>query len=426
MSADIDRDDLSHLLGLVAAHERWRGDCLNLVASENRHGEVVRRLLACDLAGRYGDYHGRDLRQRKYMGTRYIVEIEELADRLVRELFHAQYAELRALSGHLAATATILALTRPGDTVLEVDRNGGGHRTAGKLAASTGFPLTVRALPFDALAHTVDADAAIGLMRETRPRLVILGSSTFLFPHPVEVLAQAARELEGTFLIYDGAHVMGLLAAGLFQAPLEDGAHLIVGSSHKVVPGPQGGLILANDGALVTRVSEAVHPGLIANHHLARVAALAATFIEMKASGRAYARQTVQNAQALGAALDARGIRVVGSQRGYTQSHTVVVLPPPSTEAGTAAERLEAGGIIVTVCALDPSLGGAGLRFGVQEVTRAGATVEIMDDIAGLVVEALGSDRSPGTTAGKVREFVAERLSKRPYDLLRPAEAADA
>ena len=265
-------DDLRALVGLVTAHEQWRGGCLNLVASENIHSPLLGRLLASDLSGRYGDYSGRDLRRRRYQGTRYITEIEELADRLARSMFGARYVELRPLSGHLAAIAAILALARPGDMVLEVDRNGGGHRTAAKLSASTHFPLVVRDLPFDPHAHTVDPERTVALMRELRPRLVILGSSTFLFPHPVRVVADAARELGETVVIYDGAHVLGLIAAGRFQAPLAEGAHLLVSSTHKVLPGPQGGLILSDDEALITEISEAVHPGLVANHHLAHVA----------------------------------------------------------------------------------------------------------------------------------------------------------
>ena len=121
-------DDLRALVGLVTAHEQWRGGCLNLVASENIHSPLLGRLLASDLSGRYGDYSGRDLRRRRYQGTRYITEIEELADRLARSMFGARYVELRPLSGHLAAIAAILALARPGDMVLEVDRHEGGVR----------------------------------------------------------------------------------------------------------------------------------------------------------------------------------------------------------------------------------------------------------------------------------------------------------
>ena len=410
-------DDLRALVGLVTAHEQWRGGCLNLVASENIHSPLLGRLLASDLSGRYGDYSGRDLRRRRYQGTRYITEIEELADRLARSMFGARYVELRPLSGHLAAVAAILALARPGDMVLEVDRNGGGHRTAGKLSASTHFPLVVRGLPFDPHEHTVDAERTVALMRELRPRLVILGSSTFLFPHPVSAVADAARELGETVVIYDGAHVLGLIAAGRFQAPLAEGAHLLVSSTHKVFPGPQGGLILSDDETLITEISEAVHPGLVANHHLAHVAALAAALVEMRETGDAYARRTIENAQALGAALAERGASVVGAHRGYTQSHTVVIRPPSGQDAALAADQLEAAGIITTVCALDASLGGAGLRLGVQEITRMGATPPVIDDVADLIAEVLIRRRPPEGITPKVRRLVAERLAERPFEL---------
>src|SRR2546430_2135577 len=410
-------DDLRTLLGLITAHEQWRGQCLNLVASENIHSPSVAQLLASDLSGRYGDYHGRDLRRRKYQGTRYIIEIEELADRLARSLFGARYAELRPVSGHLAAAAVTLALARPGDTVLEVDRNGGGHRTAAKLSASTQFPLVVRPLPFDPHEHTVDAERTVALMRELRPRLVILGSSTFLFPHPVKAVADTARDLGNTVVMYDGAHVLGLIAAGRFQAPLVEGAHLLVSSTHKVLPGPQGGLILSDDEALITRVSEAVHPGLVANHHLAHVAALAAALLEMRATGDAYTQRTIENAQALGAALAGRGLTVIGAHRGYTQSHTVVIQPPSGQNAATAADQLEAAGIITSVCSLDASLGGAGLRLGVQEITRAGATPAVVDEVADLIAEALIRRRAAESVTLKVRRLVTDRLAARPFDL---------
>jgi len=184
-----------------------------------------------------------------------------------------------------------------------------------------------------------------------------------------------------------------------------------------VFPGPQGGLILTDDETLITEISEAVHPGLVANHHLAHVAALAAALVEMRETGDAYARRTIENAQALGAALAERGASVVGAHRGYTQSHTVVIRPPSGQDAALAADQLEAAGIITTVCALDASLGGAGLRLGVQEITRMGATPPVIDDVADLIAEVLIRRRPPEGITPKVRRLVAERLAARPFEL---------
>src|SRR5207244_10649683 len=138
------------------------------------------------------------------------------------------------------------------------------------------------------------------------------------------------------------AQVRGLLAAGRFQAPLAEGANVLVSSTHKVFPGPQGGLILTDDETLITEISEAVHPGLVANHHLAHVAALAAALVEMRETGDAYARRTIANAQALGAALAERGASVAGAHRGYTQSHTEVNPPPAGQDPALPAHRLAA------------------------------------------------------------------------------------
>ena len=237
------------VLELVAAHETWRGDCLNLVAAENVMSDAARRLLGSELAHRYGDYVGRDLHARKYFGTRYIVQIEEELDALLRELFDVAYVEPRPLSGHIAGAATILAFTRPGDVVFELDGTSGGHRLAEKLNATHYAALQVHGLPFDPVAYNVDVDQTVDLAHRLHPRLIILGSSLFLFPHPVAELASALRDLPDTLLAYDASHVLGLIAGGGFQDPLGEGAAIVWASTHKSFPraagrachGPVGG-----------------------------------------------------------------------------------------------------------------------------------------------------------------------------------------
>ena len=118
---------------LVERHTAWRRSTLNLIASENILGPAVLAALATDIEGRYADYPGRDPRNRRYRGNRFIVEIEAEATRLAMELFHARYVELRPIAGHLAGLAVILAVCRPGDVVLELGREAGGHREAGRL-----------------------------------------------------------------------------------------------------------------------------------------------------------------------------------------------------------------------------------------------------------------------------------------------------
>jgi glycine hydroxymethyltransferase len=183
------RASARRLAALVAEHSAYRNSCLNLVAAENVMSPAARALLCSELVGRYADYTGRDLRARKYLGTRYLTEIEEEVNALLGALFRARYVEARPLGGHLAGAAAVLALTRPGDIVLELDSWSGGHRIAEKLNAVHHAQLDVRALPFDPTTYTVDAAATLELACDIRPRLIILGSSLFLFPHPNAELA---------------------------------------------------------------------------------------------------------------------------------------------------------------------------------------------------------------------------------------------
>jgi glycine hydroxymethyltransferase len=397
--------------GLVHDHEMWRAATLNLIASENVLSPAVRTALDSDLVGRYADYTGRDLAARRYRGTKYVVEIEREVERLAREVFGAAFVELRALSGHLAGIGVLMALCRPGDVVLEIGRDGGGHREAGKFAGSDLVPLDVRHLPIDAGRYNVDPGAAAALIVETRPRAVILGSSNFLFPHPVREIRRGLADLPDSYLVYDASHVMGLVAADRFQDPLGEGADLVFGSTHKTLPGPQGGIVFTNRGDLIERVSNVVYPGLVTNHHAFRVPALGLALAEMQEFGPAYADAIIANSQALGAALVAAGIPCVTDGTvppdgpRYSRSHTLLLRVAEFGTADAVAERLEAAGIITTGGLLPNALGGQGIRVGTQEITRHGMTAADMPAVARLVAEALRGDRPAEAIKSDVAAF---------------------
>lgn len=397
------------LLELVREHEDWRRECVNLIAAENAMSPEARHLLSSDLAQRYGDYTDRDLHARKYFGNRFLVEIEELVASLAKDLFGASYVETRPLSGHMAGTAVVLGLVEPGNVVFEVGPEGGGHRLATKLGASSlGRQIDVRFLPFDADAYNIDVPRSIAVIRKTKPRLIVLGSSNFLFPHPVRELAESVQDLHGTVLAYDGAHVLGLISAKSFQDPLTEGARLLFGSTHKTLPGPQGGIILSNSEHLIKSVSEVIYPGLVTNHHLARLPSLAMTLLEMLNWGKVYASQVVLNAQRLAREIQLRGFDVVGAAHGYTRSHTIILQTMalgPSREIGLL---LEEAGIIVSTSTLPAALGGEGLRLGLQEITRRGAVEEDMPYLAGLIAETVARRKEPKAVRGLVAEFARQ------------------
>ena len=396
------------LVRLVGEHETWRESCLNLVAAENVMSPQARALLASDLASRYGDYVGRDLLARKYFGTSVMVEIEELVNELLRRLFDAAFVEARPLSGHVAGVGAVLALTEPGDVVLELDSPGGGHRIAEKLNATHHARLEVLPLPFDPNEYTVDVERTVELARARRPRIIILGSSLFLFPHRLAELAVALADQPQTVIAYDASHVLGLIAGHRFQDPLREGAGLVWASTHKIFPGPPGGLVLTQSEALIERVTPAIYPGLVTNHNPGRMPALGVAAAEMLAFGEAYADAIIANARRLGAEIDRRGVPVVARERGYTSSHTLLL---PVEEFGSAREvgaRLEAAGIITSATRLPAALGDAGIRLGLQEITRRGARPDDMPEIADLIADVVARRRPPEAVRSRIRELAAQ------------------
>ena len=405
---------------LLAEHVSYRESCVNLVAAENVLSPDARALLGSELVHRYADYTGRDLRARRYLGTRFIVGLEEEVHALLRELFRVAYVEPRALSGHVAGAASVMAFTHPGDVVLELDSPSGGHRIAEKLNATHYAQLDVRPLPFDPVGYTVDPGRTIELAHRVRPRVIILGSSLFLFPHPVAEIASGLADLQDTLLCYDASHVLGLIAGGQFQDPLSEGAALMWASTHKSFPGPPGGLVMTQREGLINSVSEAIYPGLVTNHHPGRMPALGLAAAEMIVHGRAYAAAIVRNAKRLGAELAARDVPVVGAARGYTQSHTLVLATASFGSSAELGARLEEAGMITTPAKVPPELGASAIRLGLQELTRKGAVADDMPLIAGFIADVLTKRRRAEDVRLETREL-ATSFSRIRYTLNDPS-----
>ncbi|MBS10559.1 MAG: serine hydroxymethyltransferase [Gemmatimonadetes bacterium] len=387
------REQLARLRSLVDSQREYRDQCLNLIASENTPSPFVEGMIVEALNRRYGFYSGSDPDNQHYRGTKQVAELEKLAQETARDLFCAEHVDLRALSGNIAGIIAMFALGEPGDKVLEVQN---AHRYAHKLATSNlRVDLEPIAVPWDGPSFNIDLDATLELIAEHRPKLVVIGSATFLFPQPVREIRDALdQHRPDAILVYDAAHVMGMIAGGRFQQPLAEGADVLITSTHKTLAGPQGGMLMTNDGDLFDQIGEATAPLVIANHHLARIPALAATFLEWKACGSAYADAIIANAKALAGALEARGLPIVGAEHGYTESHTVIPVVDAYGTGAEVAERLEACHIIAGGTGVPDEYGSHGLRIGVQEVTRYGMDEDDADAIAGCIVDAMAGESS--------------------------------
>ena len=398
---------IQKLTSLLNKHHEYRETCLNLIASENTPSPLVEELFDEKLARRYGNYYGIDLYQRHYKGNRYIAEIEAWTQELAKELFNVSFVDFRPLSGNIAGIAATFALGEPGDIALEVHN---GHRYAHKLASS---PLKVDLqsipIPWDGLRSNIDLPTTLALIAEHKPKIVNIGSGVFLFPQPISELKSAMRQAHpGSYLIYDAAHVIGLIAGGRFQSPFAEGADVIISSTHKTLAGPQGGMILTNDESIAERIGKTLYPLLMSNHHLSRLPALAGTFVEWMAFGAAHADAIVANAKALGQALVDRGVSMLAAELGFTESHTLIPIVDAFGDGSELANQLETCHIIAGAAGLSPEVGTSGLRLGVQEVTRWGMTPEDAPDIADCIVDAL-SGEDPEKVKPKVAR-VAQRF----------------
>jgi glycine hydroxymethyltransferase len=226
--------------------------------------------------------------------------------------------------------------------------------------------------------------------------MIVLGKSLFLFPEPVRELAAMCRD-RGIAILYDAAHVFGLIIGGQFQDPWREGATWVTASTHKTFPGPQRGVIVAdlNDAEAAKYwpgAERGVFPGSSSNHHLHTLPALLVAIREMRQHAVAYAAQIVRNAQSLGRALEATGISVEAREFGYTNSHQIAVNVAAYGGGVRVAQQLEANDIIVNYNLLpgdteprNPS----GLRLGVQEMTRYGMREADIERLAALLSDAI-------------------------------------
>ncbi len=371
---------------LVQLHEGWRSQCLNLVPSENVTSPAVRRALACDLGHRYTFHIGAELHgqvvENAYRGTRWTDAVEARAEALAREVYGADAASVRPISGHIAGMTAVAALVPRDGRVLALRPDDGGYDGYHNPHMPELLGYVAEALPFDSARYRVDADATAEAVRATSPNAVVIAQSFVLFPVDLAPIDEACREV-GASLLYDGSHTLGLIAGGEFQPDAVARTDLLYGSTHKTLPGPQGGLMVGRDPALMARVRANFTLRTQDNAHWNRIAALGVALEELKAHGSDYARQVVANARSLARALDEGGLAVRFAELGYTASHQLML----DAEALRAkqglttqdlAKRLESRDIIVDAMG----------RMGSQELTRLGAGEDDMARVADLVLRA--------------------------------------
>ncbi len=389
------------ILQSIDKHNQYRRECINLIASENVMSPMTRKVLASDLGNRYS--YG-EAGKKLFAGNTYMDQIECIAVDLAKKAFSAEYVTVQPISGMVANLVAFNAVLKPNDIVMTLPLHHGSHFSHEKKGMLKLFQARIEYLPFNSDEYVIDINAAKDAITKLRPKLIIVGAMEFLFPVPLRELKEVCSKT-GTYIMYDAAHVAGLIAGGTFQNPLQEGADILSMSTNKTLAGPDHGIVATSH---ASRFREAiwhgVNPMFLSNIHPHHIGGLAITLAELQMFGRDYATQVIKNAQALAKELYKHEIDVLCPQKGFTQSHTLLI--NTHDEAMKYVRLLEQANIMSnTFMNCTDTIYESGLRFGTNEITRVGMKEQEMKIIAQFICNVLLKRRSVTKVRDEVREF---------------------
>ena len=367
---------------------------IELIASENIVSRAVLEAQGSVFTNKYAEgYPGR----RYYQGCAPSDEVEQLAIDRAKQLFDCGYANVQPHSGAQANGAVMLALTKPGATILGMSLDAGGHLTHGAPPAMSGKWFNAVQYGVRADDHLVDFDQVEALAREHRPALIIAGGSAY--PRTLDFARfRAIADDVGALLMVDMAHFAGLVAGGAHPSPMQY-AHVVTTTTHKTLRGPRGGMILTNDEAIAKRINSAVFPGLQGGPLMHVIAAKAVAFGEaLRPEFKDYAKATIANAQALANRLKARGADIVA---GGTDTHLALIdLRPLGITGRDADEALERSAITCNKNGVPfdplPPVKTSGIRVGSPAGTTRGFGIAEFEAIGDMVADVLDALRDKG------------------------------
>lgn len=446
------QEQIESLTGRILENNRWRQQqCFNLIPSEMTPSILVKMCEISDPAGRYAEH--RMMKGREvyfYQGTDFIRDVEVEASRQLNAYFGSSQAELRPISGQMANEIVYKALLKKINrekkgpfrrlrAVMNNDLNQGGHFSAQPMGSlfnqvemeEKSHAERTIAIPVQAgNPYRADVEKLKERIVEHRPELIIFGKSMFLYPEPVEAVATFTARLDDpVFIMFDMAHVLGLY--GAFQSPLQEGAHIVTGSTHKTFFGTQRGVIVSNDlkdwSGLWPEINNRSCPGATSNHHLGTLLGLLMSAYEMNAFKEDYQAQVLKNARAFAGYLAGAGLEVEGDPAdGYTRTHQVLIRVSRFGAGEDIARRLEESNIIANYQALpdDKSfLRASGIRMGVQEMTRFGMVEQDFETLAGFIAEVVKRGLPVKEEVQRFRKRFQEMLFVLPYKEAAPLAA---
>ena len=327
--------------------------------------------------------------RRYYGGCEFVDEVETLAIERARSLFGAEHANVQPHSGAQANMAVYFALLKPGDAVMGLRLDQGGHLTHGSNVNFSGKLFDFVSYGVDRETEQIDYDEMARVAREHRPKIIVTGATAY--PRVIDFArARAVADEVGALLMADIAHIAGLVAAGVHPTPVGH-AQLITSSTHKTLRGPRGGLVLCDE-AYARRIDRGVFPNAQGGPLMHVIAGKAVAFVEASTEAfRAYSQQTVENARVLGETLVASGLRVVS---GGSDNHLLLVDVTPKGLTGQSAEdALARAGIIVNKNAIPydelPPATASGIRIGTPALTSRGLESEELRRVGELIARVL-------------------------------------
>jgi len=396
------------IASLVASELNRQRNCIELIASENFISESVMEAMGSVLSNKYAE----GLPGKRYYGGCHVVdEVETLAIERICKLFNCKYANVQAHSGVNANIAAYLACVKPGDTVLGMNLAHGGHLSHGSPVNFSGILYNMAAYGLDPETETINMDEVERIARETQPKMIIVGASSYPRILDFERFGAIAQEV-GAYLLADIAHISGLIAAGVHPSAFPY-ADVCTSTTHKTLRGPRGGFLLSNDELLAEKINKAVFPGTQGGPLMHVIAAKAVAFAEaLEPEFRVYAAQIVKNAQAMGQGLAEGGLRLVS---GGTDNHLCLVdLTPADITGKDAEELLESLGITANKNAIPydklPPAVTSGIRVGAPAMTTRGFDEKDSRLVGELIARAIFGRNDPlvkQEVASVVQELIA-------------------
>ena len=395
----------------IVEEEIRQEEGIELIASENFVSKAVMEACGSVMTNKYAEGYPH---RRYYGGCVNVDVVEDLAIERLKKLFNVKYANVQPHSGSQANMGVYVALLNPGDTILGMSLDAGGHLTHGYKINFSGKNYVGIGYGLDEKTELIDYDKVRELAIEHKPKLIVAGASAYSKEIDFKKFREIADEV-GAYLLVDMAHIAGLVAAGVHPSPVEY-AHVVTSTTHKTLRGPRGGIIITNDEEIAKKIDRNIFPGIQGGPLMHIIAAKAIAFKEaLDPSFTEYQIQVAKNAKVLAQTLVDGGLRIVS---GGTDNHLMLVdLRAKNVTGKLAEEKLEAAGITCNKNAIpnDPEkpFVTSGVRLGTPAVTTRGLKEEEMKIIGRLILKVLENVNDDKAIA-EVKIEVVELMKKFP------------